>query len=152
MLHHALASQPSECHGILGGKGLCIDLAEPVVSASMPLIKAGPSGIEPISLIVASWAKLGHTWRGVYFSCSTFHKDQGMVHPISVMFKPFLQLIDACPFKPANLIEVALALDVKGRLEAHAFQHTKGGLTEVPLVMQEESLRNIAEDSCLMKS
>jgi len=141
MLHHALASQPSECCGILGGIDQRIDVAEPVANESMPLIQDSRPGIESIPRVVETWMTLGFEWRGVYFSCSTSHKEHEMVRPISGILKPFLQLIDDFPFKPANLIEVALALDVKGRLEAHAFQHAKGGLTEVPLVMQEELIQ-----------
>ncbi len=141
MLHHALASQPSECCGILGGKGQCIELAEPVANESMPPMQDSHPGIESIPRIVEIWMTLGFEWRGIYFSCSTSHKEHEMVRPISGILKPFLQLIDDCPFKPEHLIEVALILDIKGRLETHAFQHAKGGLTEVPLVMQEELIQ-----------
>jgi len=141
MLHHALASQPSECCGILGGKGQCIDMAEPVANESMPPIQDFHPGIESISRVVDTWMTLGFEWRGIYFSCSTSYGQHEMVRPISGILKPFLQLIDVCPFKPVHLIEVALILDVKGRLEAHAFQHVEGGLTEVPVLMQEELIQ-----------
>jgi len=140
MLHHALASQPSECCGILGGKGQRIELAEPVANESMPPMQDFHPGIESIPRVVEIWMTLGFEWRGIYFSCPSFRRDRGMIRPISGIPEPFRRLTHSCSLKHGNLIEIALALDIKGRLEAHAFKYGATKLTEIPMVMQEESL------------
>jgi len=146
ILHHAIVSQPSDCCGILAGMEAAITLSE-------PLTQIGPGSKEreyadrnEISQIIESWTESGHELSGIYFSCYSLQTRDGATQPLYDIPKQLLQLLQSKPLSNSRLIEIAITMDIKGRLEARAFRRIETGLTEISLIMQEEVQRNPAAE------